>query len=229
MKKFFLFAAAVVAAMAVNAQVWDVNANPANTKALFDALKPVVTKANVAEKTSTDDKQYIEVTNSEASVEASVEFDHFPMAISYNNSAADKKFFRIYPNYLQVDAKGVKITINCKAGDEISFYSRKYTKSLIFFVTGADKSSIEFKANAEDQRVTVKATATEVVFDTKIAKDDTEHAEYAQSYQFTKFEIVSSQAIEDVNAEVKAVKTFENGQLVIIKNGVRYNALGAQL
>ena len=35
--------------------------------------------------------------------------------------------------------------------------------------------------------------------------------------------------VENVNASVKAVKTFENGQLVIIKNGVKYNALGAQL
>ena len=27
----------------------------------------------------------------------------------------------------------------------------------------------------------------------------------------------------------KAVKTFENGQVVIIKNGIKYNAMGAQL
>jgi len=33
-------------------------------------------------------------------------------------------------------------------------------------------------------------------------------------------------AISDTNAEVKAVKTIENGQLVIIKNGIRYNAQG---
>lgn len=37
------------------------------------------------------------------------------------------------------------------------------------------------------------------------------------------------EAVDNVNAIVKAIKTIENGQLVIIKNGVRYNALGAQL
>ena len=37
------------------------------------------------------------------------------------------------------------------------------------------------------------------------------------------------QAVENVEAGVKAVKTLENGQLVIIKNNVRYNALGVQL
>lgn len=36
-------------------------------------------------------------------------------------------------------------------------------------------------------------------------------------------------AIDNTAAESKAVKFFENGQLVIIKNGVKYNALGAQL
>ena len=37
------------------------------------------------------------------------------------------------------------------------------------------------------------------------------------------------QAVDNVNANVKAVKLIENGQIVILKNGVRYNALGAQL
>ena len=36
-------------------------------------------------------------------------------------------------------------------------------------------------------------------------------------------------AISNTAVENEAVKFFENGQLVIIKNGVKYNALGAQL
>ena len=36
-------------------------------------------------------------------------------------------------------------------------------------------------------------------------------------------------AIDNTAIAPKATKTIENGQLVIIKNGVRYNALGAQL
>ena len=38
-----------------------------------------------------------------------------------------------------------------------------------------------------------------------------------------------AQGIENTAIEGKAVKFFENGQFVIIKNGVKYNALGAQL
>ncbi len=36
-------------------------------------------------------------------------------------------------------------------------------------------------------------------------------------------------ALENIVEEAKAVKVIENGQLVIIKNGVRYNVLGTQL
>ena len=39
----------------------------------------------------------------------------------------------------------------------------------------------------------------------------------------------SSTAIDNTVESVKAVKMFENGQLVIIKNGVKYNAQGATL
>ena len=46
---------------------------------------------------------------------------------------------------------------------------------------------------------------------------------------FAEEEPGEGQAIENTTVKSKAVKTIENGQLVIIKNGVRYNALGAQL
>lgn len=38
---------------------------------------------------------------------------------------------------------------------------------------------------------------------------------------------VDATAVENTEATVKAVKSIENGQLVIIKNGVKYNAVGA--
>ncbi len=233
MKKIFLFAVAAVAAMTVNAAVWDFKANPANTSALFDALNPVLTQATATEKQTGDSipKPYIEVTNQTAAVEASVEFDHFPMTITYTNSKdANKKFFRIYGEYFQVDAKGTKLIFSCAVGDKISFFTKKYTKNLAFYVTGADKEVIEFLKNEEDHEVSVTATATEVVFDTKIPAEDEDRKSYDQSYQFRKISVgAEEQGIEDVKDAVKAVKFFENGQLVIIKNGVKYNALGAQL
>ena len=42
-------------------------------------------------------------------------------------------------------------------------------------------------------------------------------------------EKLGASAVENVNADVKAVKTIENGQVVIMKNGVKYNALGTEM
>ena len=44
-----------------------------------------------------------------------------------------------------------------------------------------------------------------------------------------RIEQLQGQGVENVNEAVKAVKFFENGQLVILKNGVKYNALGVAL
>lgn len=39
----------------------------------------------------------------------------------------------------------------------------------------------------------------------------------------------SATSIDNTNVDAKTVKVIENGQLIIIKNGIRYNALGAQM
>ncbi len=49
---------------------------------------------------------------------------------------------------------------------------------------------------------------------------------FVQNVLFVK---AAEQGIEDVVTGVKAVKVIENGQLVIIKNGVRYNVQGAEI
>ena len=40
---------------------------------------------------------------------------------------------------------------------------------------------------------------------------------------------LQGEGVENVTENAKAVKFLENGQLIILKNGVRYNALGVQL
>ena len=46
----------------------------------------------------------------------------------------------------------------------------------------------------------------------------------AAHYEFT---VTIPEGIEDVAAEGKAVKVLRDGQLIIIKNGVKFNAQGA--
>ena len=52
----------------------------------------------------------------------------------------------------------------------------------------------------------------------------------AVTYTFTVFYVDgTTTAIDNVTTGAKAVKTIENGQLVIIKNGVRYNVAGQEM
>ena len=59
--------------------------------------------------------------------------------------------------------------------------------------------------------------------------DHTTEPQYVRFYkvQFTKSEGDVPSAINNTEAEVQAVKFFENGQLIIMKNGVLYNAQGS--
>lgn len=42
-------------------------------------------------------------------------------------------------------------------------------------------------------------------------------------------EVISAAAVENIESAAKATKVIENGQMVIIRNGVRFNAAGARL
>ena len=46
---------------------------------------------------------------------------------------------------------------------------------------------------------------------------------------YAQFAYVGQTAVDNVNADVKAVKTIRNGQIVIEKNGVKYNMLGTEM
>ena len=227
MKKFFLFVAAISAALTVNAAVWDFSEDSIST---VEAVNAFITSTNftLVQKSSSEGNPYVSVDYSGLSgAEAVLDFDEAPLAIkfAYTNSGDKTEVLKFYGTYLQINRKGVKMTISCNAGDEIKIYPKSYSKACEFAVTGADKAVVALEANT-DAVITVKATDSEVLFDTSAPSDGDK---YKQACQIAKIEVSGSQGFDAVNANVKAQKIFENGQLVIIKNGVRYNALGAQL
>ena len=235
MKKFFLFAAAVVAAMTANAVVYD-----------LAEMNFAQSDLTIANGTITDNasKSYFEVKNNEGeTVEMTVA--QLPnIKFSYKNSAV-KTAFKVYYITEGVNAKGKiqmdgnqrdVIISNVAVGDIITLFVNSKGSTGAQFVDG-DKGTAFTGAVAVDPNAAGIATALP-------GKDDETEAyeikvqaiastvtirETVGGYLLHKIQIDSKQAIDNVNDNVKAVKTFENGQLVIIKNGVKYNALGAQL
>ena len=189
-------------------------------------------------------KSYFEVKNTAGeTVEMTVA--QLPnMKFSYKNSAV-KTAFKVYYITEEVNAKG-KIQMdgnqrditftNVKVGDIITLYVNSKGDTGAQFVDG-DKgtaftgavavdatavgiaTALPGKSNETDAyEIKVQAIATTVVI-----------RETVGGYILHKVEIGGGQGVENVFDNAKAVKTFENGQLVIIKNGVKYNALGVEL
>ena len=234
MKKFFLFAAAAIAAMTVNAVVYDLSVMN------FAQSDLTVTNGTITDNTS---KSYFEVKNTAGeTVEMTVA--QLPnMKFSYKNSA-EKTAFKVYyitesnaKGKIQMDGNQRDITLtNVKVGDKITIWVNSKGDNGAQFKDG-DKGTAFTGAVALDPNAPGIATALpgkasetdmypialQAIATTVIIR------ETANGYILHKVEIGGTQAIDNTAAEVKAEKFYRNGQLIIRKNGVEYNALGAKL
>lgn len=229
MKKIFLFAAAVVAAMSMNAAVWEFKTDTINTVEAVNAMASNTT-FTLTQKTSSDNQPYVAVDYKLGGADAELYFTNAPIEVkfTYKNSGDKTECLKLYNSYLQINRKGVIMTIYCMPGDDIIITPKSYSKACEFAVTGADKAVVAFEKNTETP-IVLKATDSEVVFDSSAPSDANA---YAQACQFVSIQVGAAgpkEAIDNIEAGEKAVKFFENGQLIILKNGVRYNALGVAL
>lgn len=115
-----------------------------------------------------------------------------------------------------------------------------FEKPIARIVTAAVPSgsgSVDFNIFDGDDAVSTKVTSCKVdqTFDIAPQKANVKYIikiTNSNNVRFSKIKIWFGEdipsAIDNTNDEVKTIKRIENGQLVIIKNGVRYNALGAQ-
>jgi len=218
MKKIFLFAAAVVAAMTVNAQTIAFSAEDEIAQADFPQEK-VYANGNFK----------ITITNTA---------DGGKFLVDANKTKFGTSLEDMWESTDRLNIKGksdskTAVTITAPAAGKIKLYARTSGKT-----TGVDVAFSQYSETV--------ASFTLVDTDAKVVKDGDSDVniypikEFSVqagdiSMTFTRgmylyaVEFVSgAQGVENVDAADKAVKTFENGQLVIIKNGVKYNALGAK-
>ena len=229
MKKFFLFAAAAVAALSVNAKVISfagvVDKTSAETaKSSFEAAYDLK-NITVAGKANSDNTAfYAEVTQTAATdawgntpaklkADAQAYFD-------FKDNKADKVVAKAWADYFQPNGKAVCLVITgLTPGSEVTINLKDALNKEVA-IEGASVATDKFASAS----VKLTAMQSEIRVYSKNAAGDAD-----AKWKLVSVEIAGDQAIENVEAEVKSVKTFENGQLVIIKNGVKYNALGAQL
>ncbi len=230
MKKIFLFAAALVAAMTVNAKVINLKGivdttSVDNAKASMEAAFEF-TNTYIKGEQDSKGKPYAQVYQKDASTDWETSVIELKaddqVSFAFKDGNADKLVLKAYESYFQPNGKAVCLIISgLKADDKVklNFKSALNKKAS---VDGAKEGAlIELNADA----IELTASGEEIRL---YSKDNEANAE--AKWQIISVELPGGdQAIDNVEVTEKAVKTFENGQLVIIKNGVRYNALGAKL
>ena len=244
MKKIFLFAAAIVAAMAVNAAD-PVVVSVADYANYIDFQALSVSDANMTKATITSEAPYTlangtvlkgfkKSDNSEAEVKWNVKS-------KYDTNLPT-------PNWDGVDSLTVGTMLRAASNASI--------------VLGAFKTSAEgklvvyYQPNGDSERGVVISVYGEVVTGTDLtgsgAKINGIRPAYAGEITLpvgdydagdvviklitntsnifgVRIEKLQGQGVENVNVNTKAEKFFRDGQLIIRKNGVEYNALGAEL
>lgn len=115
-----------------------------------------------------------------------------------------------------------------------SAYSEQYKNISFYLCDNMAAPAYEFQcyrvAGGEDIVLGAKVVVTGKI--NHYYKAATEEKPEVHGYQTpagATYEIVTPEAIINTTDAVKATKLIENGQLVIIKNGIRYTSTGAQL
>lgn len=230
MKKFFLFAAAIVAAMTVNAKVVtfaeivDNTAADAAKSAFDDAFE----YANIETKgvaNSAGDAYLVEVRQVEGTTEWGVTtlklVDEEQVYFEFKDGGANKLVMKAYKEYVQPNGKAACLVItDLSVGDKVKINLKKALNKEAL-IEGATVT----KHNFDSDVVELEAAAEEIRVYSKNEAGDAD-----AKWQIASVVIGGDEsAVDNVKADAKTIKTIENGQVVIIKNGVKYNALGTEI
>lgn len=229
MKKFFFFAAALVAAVTINAQTYDF----ATYATEADWVVTSATK-NAAE--STADKLVYDIAGGVEAVVSPKGAENIQFTIK--NGSDKKKAFNInLGNSFEFGGKNgiiklsgvqvgasIKLVVAAKGSTAADFAdaTNAYPKGAIAVSTDLTCPAKGSGAEGADEKGYVWKT-----LEYQATSSNVEIKEFSGGYRISSLTIGGTTAIDNTAVEAKATKYMENGQLIIEKNGVKYNALGA--
>lgn len=229
MKKFFFFAAALVAAATINAQTYGFDGRDGSlgTRIYAEGVEAnslIQNRQNItlAEFDAAAHKYNVNIT-----VGGECSFTMGGVSFWYKNSNDGTTAYKTYGTYIQPNGNKRKVTIPVIAGATIKIGVQD---AVTVAAEGVSEATIALKAWGTDKDVlntiTPAAGATEIVLWSDLRDDESKPT----AAKFKLGAIIYDglpQAIDNTAVEAKATKYMENGALVIVKNGVKYNALGA--
>lgn len=228
MKKFFFFAAALVAAATINAETYDFATYA--TEADW-----VVTNATKNASLSTEDKLVYDIKGGVEVVVSPKGAENIQFTIK-NGSDKAKAFNINLGNSFEFGGKNGIIKLSgVQVGANIQLVVAAKGSTAANFKDAADTYPKGARAVSTDLTAPAKGSAGAdekgyvwVTLEYQAISANVEIKEFDGGYRIKSMTIGGTTAIDNTNAEaVKAVKYMENGQLIIEKNGIKYNALGA--
>ncbi len=230
MKKIFFFAATMMAAMTINATVYDLTTLTAESDwTVENATKN--TKETTDAKLVYDLKAEVEATVTPSTLSSDITF-----VIKNSSDKAKGIVIPLGKGFEFGGKNGILKIENVKSGATIKLVVAAKGSTVANFADETNTYPKGAVAVTEDLTCPAKSKGAEGADDegyiwktleyTANNEGIVEIKEFAGGYRIQSIEIIGATANENVTAEVKAVKSIENGQLVILKNGVKYNALG---
>jgi hypothetical protein len=231
MKKFFLFAAAAIAALTVNAKVIDLTA----VGTTIDAW--TISEATLNSGSDADAGKYIYDIKGGVASESYINAE--PSVVFQIKNGSDKaKAFVIYPGkcYEFGGKNGILIIKNTNPGEKIVLTVAAKGGTAANFKDAADAFPVNAIAVTAD--LTCPAKGSDGADDQGYVWKQIEYTamggdvqikEFDGGYRIKAIQVGELQGIDNTNAAVKVEKFYRDGQLIIRKNGVEYNALGAKL
>ena len=231
MKKFFLFAAAVVAAMTVNAKVVDLTAIGTSIS------EWTISEATLNSGSDADAGKYIYDIKGGVASESYINAAS-DVVFQIKNGSDKAKAFVVYPGkcYEFGGKNGILIIKNTQPGEAIVLTAAAKGSTAANFADGDAVYPKNAVAVSTDLTLPAKGSegADEQGYVWKTLEytsmgGDVEIKEFAGGYRVKAIQIGGTQGVENVEGAAKVEKFYRDGQLIIRKNGVEYNALGAKL
>ncbi len=232
MKKIFLFAAAIVAALTVNAKTLDLAAVGTSISEWTPGGGATL---NTSESDEAKGKYVYDIKGGDANDAIITAEPNF--IFETKNTSDKKKAFVIYPGKcFEFGGKnGVLILKGVSVGAEIKLHVAAKGGTPANFADAEGKFPQGAVALSSDLVLPAKSKGAEgaddegyiwKVLEYQAIADEVQIKEFEGGYRIVKIEVGGETPVDNVFEGAKAQKVIRNGQVLILKNGVEYNVLG---
>lgn len=229
MKKLFFFAAAMCAAVSMNAAVYNLCViDTTSTDAAKTSLESAFnfTNATVAGKPDSKGKPYAEVTQTTGTTDWESTIMEYKVASGlkfiFKDQNANKLVLKCYVGYMQPNGGAVKLVVDgLQAGEKIKIVTTQATEAVK--MEGLDAEATDHDLIEGDNIFTL-VDGTFAMYSKNVAGNTTK---WRVAAIYTGKDVEGGEtALDNTAVAPKATKIMVDGQMVIVRDGVKYNALG---